>query len=275
MQHALNWTATLFAAAALLTAGCRDAPQPIENAPAKTDNAHASDEAEYQRLRAEFLTENDRRNRAWEAARADGIDERRWPSFPRLAGIYDEMEALGARGVPGALSFCIYRADDASIVGSPNIQTRRQTSVIRLAELAPDSNEAESVIRWLGDAYPTIGPDCARRTCDLVYERSTKDESRAAALLTRGKIDTGLQIRASHVTRVELSPAVDEVLTRVEHEFPGTRAAHEAGSLRLRLTRLQPDMQAPELDAIDADGRPMRLADERGKVVVLHFWGFW
>jgi hypothetical protein len=33
---------------------------------------------------------------------------------------------------------------------------------------------------------------------------------------------------------------------------------------------------APEIDATDLDtGRPVRLADFRGKVVVLHFWNYW
>ncbi len=33
---------------------------------------------------------------------------------------------------------------------------------------------------------------------------------------------------------------------------------------------------APEIDATDLDtGRPVKLADFRGKVVVLEFWGYW
>jgi len=33
--------------------------------------------------------------------------------------------------------------------------------------------------------------------------------------------------------------------------------------------------QAPEILGADADGKPMKLSDHRGKVVVLDFWGFW
>ena len=32
---------------------------------------------------------------------------------------------------------------------------------------------------------------------------------------------------------------------------------------------------APEIAAIDLDGRPMTLSEYRGKVVVLTFWGYW
>jgi cytochrome oxidase Cu insertion factor (SCO1/SenC/PrrC family) len=32
---------------------------------------------------------------------------------------------------------------------------------------------------------------------------------------------------------------------------------------------------APEIEGEDADGVPFKLADYRGKVVVLDFWGHW
>lgn len=38
---------------------------------------------------------------------------------------------------------------------------------------------------------------------------------------------------------------------------------------------LQPGMVAPEIVGEDIDGKPMRLSDFRGKVVLLDFWGLW
>jgi hypothetical protein len=32
---------------------------------------------------------------------------------------------------------------------------------------------------------------------------------------------------------------------------------------------------APEIEGEDVDGKPMRLSDYRGKVVLLDFWGNW
>ncbi|MBI5397625.1 MAG: redoxin domain-containing protein [Chloroflexi bacterium] len=32
---------------------------------------------------------------------------------------------------------------------------------------------------------------------------------------------------------------------------------------------------APEISGKDLDGKPMKLSEFRGKVVVLDFWGFW
>jgi len=38
---------------------------------------------------------------------------------------------------------------------------------------------------------------------------------------------------------------------------------------------LQPGLPAPEIVGEDIDGRPMKLSDFRGKVVLLDFWGHW
>ena len=38
---------------------------------------------------------------------------------------------------------------------------------------------------------------------------------------------------------------------------------------------LQIGMVAPNFEAVDVDGEPISLADYRGKVTVLDFWGFW
>ncbi len=34
-------------------------------------------------------------------------------------------------------------------------------------------------------------------------------------------------------------------------------------------------LRAPDWSATDVDGEPIALADYRGKVTVLEFWGFW
>jgi hypothetical protein len=41
------------------------------------------------------------------------------------------------------------------------------------------------------------------------------------------------------------------------------------------LRYLQPGLPAPEIAGKDVDGRPMKLSDFRGKVVLLDFWGHW
>ena len=69
-------------------------------------------------------------------------------------------------------------------------------------------------------------------------------------------------------TRMEL---VEEVLAR----WPDSR---QAQSLRGRIfveQNLQVGMTAPALTGHDVDGEPLALADFRGRVVLVDFWGFW
>jgi hypothetical protein len=48
-----------------------------------------------------------------------------------------------------------------------------------------------------------------------------------------------------------------------------------AGRELFEMRHLQPGMAAPQIVGEDIDGRPMRLSDFRGKVVLLDFWGYW
>ena len=48
-----------------------------------------------------------------------------------------------------------------------------------------------------------------------------------------------------------------------------------AKSLLFEIRNLSIGKPAPEIIGEDIDGKPMKLSDYRGKVVVLDFWGFW
>jgi hypothetical protein len=264
----------LLAAALLLLTGCHAAPPPPNSEPPVLADAHEQAVTEYKRLRSEYNAESQRLRQAWATARANGVPERNWPPFPRLVAIYEEIEELGVQGLPEALAFCILHADEAVIGDMPDIEDRRRAQILRLAEVAPDSQETKQLLRWIGEAYVQVGTDCARRACDLVYAGAKQDESRADARLARVKIDLGLQLRGRDA-HTELTPELEHALADIEHEYPDTHGAREAASIRVRLQGLQPGMLAPELEVDDSDGRPMRLAAEHGKVVVLHFWGFW
>ena len=65
---------------------------------------------------------------------------------------------------------------------------------------------------------------------------------------------------------------------RVVAEFPkvekGVWAKASAGAI-VRLTQLRAGLPAPAIDAKDSDGKPLKLSDLKGKVVVVDFWGSW
>jgi RNA polymerase sigma factor (sigma-70 family) len=58
-------------------------------------------------------------------------------------------------------------------------------------------------------------------------------------------------------------------------ETGGKKLADRAEPELLELRRLGVGREAPEIQGEDMDGRPLKLSDYRGKVVVLIFWGTW
>jgi hypothetical protein len=75
--------------------------------------------------------------------------------------------------------------------------------------------------------------------------------------------------RKSRKTYGEIAlEALERIKLRKEHAGPGTIPVSRGVGLEL-------GMVAPPIDGFDTNGRSMRLADFRGKVVVLDFWGDW
>lgn len=72
----------------------------------------------------------------------------------------------------------------------------------------------------------------------------------------------------------DASPRIRQLLADAERLAAGTLLADRIAAPRFQRERLQVGMVAPELVGQDMDGRPLRLADLRGKVVVLWFWSF-
>jgi hypothetical protein len=58
-------------------------------------------------------------------------------------------------------------------------------------------------------------------------------------------------------------------------KYEGTGPAKRAGGEIFELENLQVGMTAPEILGTDENGKPFKLSEYRGKVVVLDFWGFW
>jgi thiol-disulfide isomerase/thioredoxin len=91
---------------------------------------------------------------------------------------------------------------------------------------------------------------------------------------------------------VALGPLLDEaegLLVRARGEFGDVRGHDQyndiilkrgtvgaaAGRELFEMHELVIGKPAPEIEGEDIDGRPMKLSDYRGKVVVLEFWGDW
>lgn len=60
-----------------------------------------------------------------------------------------------------------------------------------------------------------------------------------------------------------------------EGEFATVVPAERLERSLFELENLMIGMEAPDFEAVDADGVEFKLSDYRGKVVVVDFWGFW
>jgi hypothetical protein len=83
-----------------------------------------------------------------------------------------------------------------------------------------------------------------------------------------------------------LEKETEDLLERIKNDrdFAQTSISFGDGQLKLgdlavrelfELRHLQPGKPAPEIVGEDIDGKPMKLSDFRGKVVLLDFWGMW
>ena len=92
-------------------------------------------------------------------------------------------------------------------------------------------------------ALRRIDSDAEEKEAEAVLEQLTQDGDFAAALADYG----------------DKKVAVGDLAGRELFEIRG----------------LKPGQPAPEIAGEDIDGKPFKLSDYRGKVVLLDFWGHW
>lgn len=110
-----------------------------------------------------------------------------------------------------------------------------------------------------------------RPTFVEVVGKNEDPEVRARALywLARHLHEAGVQEELV----VELYTGISEDFDEVP--FKNGTLGNAARNQLYIITKLSPGKPAPETKGVDADGNAFSLADYRGKVVVLRFWGDW
>ena len=202
------------------------------------------------------------------AANADpgaGLD----PQPPAIR-FYALFRHLADRGDARALLWCIAHRLEAGL-----LETKEQG-----AELKRD---CETVIRTAADDPSARGlvpsmfravmagrlsvPD-AIALAQQLHDATSDETTRTHVLFGLAGIMESAKEPAIRAGAADLYALVAE-----RPVVPGIteRAAGKAFSMH----RLQVGMKAPDFTAADVDGKPIRLADYAGKVVMLDFWGFW
>lgn len=117
-------------------------------------------------------------------------------------------------------------------------------------------------------------PKCATNLLEGLLMVNPSTEIRGMACFALAELS---KYRAAFGANQEATTLAEQLFERVTTDFgnvqhQGRRLAEIARPELSELRRLSLGMTAPEIVGIDLDGRPMRLSQFRGRVVVLVFW---
>ncbi len=176
----------------------------------------------------------------------------------------------------------------------------KEPEVLTVLQQVAQSSEAHAgravdiLIRQHADSRQ-IGEICYRLAND--GENPAHIEKLARAVLQKNRSDDVVATTSLALARVllarcdseKIEPAertrlikeAETVLTTVMDKYPKVTVTAAAAAVEklatpalFEIRHLQPGMRVPPLKAEDIDGKPIDLADYRGKVVLLQFWQF-
>ncbi len=150
-----------------------------------------------------------------------------------------------------------------------------------LAELARDHAarpEIGDALKSLQYAGPWVGEEALVALYDAVLSKNQDRETLARALYQKGFLlvsEWQMPTSAPAAAPTSRKQQALELFRKVVADYSGTVVARRAESGMFEMEKLQVGMTAPDLAGSDGKGKQIHLADYRGKVVVLSFWGYW
>jgi len=130
---------------------------------------------------------------------------------------------------------------------------------------SPDDTWQRAVMDWLATADADHDYDYPINNADILIQQSRRPELKAQIRLAQG--DAFWQKGDPQKARA--------VFRRVADEYPKTRFAEEARGNIYEIESLNVGQSAPALNSKFVDGHEVRLADYKGKPVLLVFWASW
>jgi hypothetical protein len=210
-------------------------------------------------------------NEAWRAEvkrlrKVDKAQSRALRKQDPVADFWQRFEALDAAGEGRAVVWMALHADE---LGEPRKATAERKRAL-LARVLADWTTQPWIRDSLGELVREkrwLEEEGVRSLLTAVHERNTDAATRAdagsrlATRLLRKK--GGDPERGKAILKTIVAEAADPELTA------------NAETRLYKLEVLGTGCVAPDFETVDQHGETFRLADYRGKVVVLDFWGFW
>jgi len=227
------------------------------------------------RLKADFDQYSAELRKAVAAYQADltglqqqNVPREKWPPHPNLVH-FSRFEELASQDQPDALRWCLTAVGQMGFPAT-ELADRKAEIYARLVVVHADLPWMADVARWIqADGTPAgIGFERADSLLRALIDGTTLPATRAAVLSVRATL---LSTRTDPASTAELLRLSRELVEK----HPDTPGGAAAKGRLFQAEYLAVGKTPPEVSAVDTDGKPLKLADYRGKVVVLDFWGFW
>jgi len=156
---------------------------------------------------------------------------------------------------------------------------------LQKADLAKSEAEAERLYTELAEKYlPDMTPSSVALLCQrlhhttdserllrVLYTTGKRDEVRGVACLVLAQVLRGSPDEKRRPESEKLLEEAAGKYAEVKTAFDGT-VGRKAKSELFDLRYLSVGKPAPEIKGTDQDGKPFKLSDYKGKVVLLDFW---
>jgi hypothetical protein len=153
------------------------------------------------------------------------------------------------------------------------------------AELLLADHVAEAGVGEEAPLLANVDPELGLRFARAVYERNPNKVDKAIALFTTGLIlkQQAIAAQSDEAKRDRLVAEASKALETAKEKYQDVKIGDTllAPLIRSQLAGLKNIGQlvagkpVPELAGEDLDGKPFKLSDYRGKVVLLDFWAHW
>ncbi|MCA8966064.1 MAG: hypothetical protein H6838_18070 [Planctomycetes bacterium] len=174
------------------------------------------------------------------------------------------LELADQAGKDGAMPFYVFAvANFGDKDTALTVVERVEQDYITSAAIVPLLENAMSLTRYLG-------AEKGAAFLDRVVAENEDPVAKAWAMYWQAQ-----SLQRNRNATAEDKQTAEKMLVDAEKLAAGSDLADRIAAPRFEQENLQIGMVAPDIQGADIEGVAFRLADYRGKVVLLDFWGFW
>lgn len=145
---------------------------------------------------------------------------------------------------------------------------RSAAALEQVAELRKHYGQSKHLVKLLEPINFLVAKEKRGELLQEIAKSSPHPEVQGVALLFRARAAKGDE-------RKEMLRKLDKVYGSVRYKYSSLHEIADALLNPHARESLAVGQPAPEITGVDLHGKPMKLSDFRGKVVVLDFWGDW